>query len=82
MDSIDPEVSTKQKPSVSFDMMSLDKVNHLLSHWLQCYPGDSRGSTSFATYTQLRTALLNTGLGDIARDLPSYEELISHDRKR
>ena len=51
------------------------KLNVLLRCWLQWYPGDSRGSTTFATYTQLKTALVNAGLGAVARDLPPYEEL-------
>ena len=50
-------------------------LHGLLRCWLESYPGDKRGSTSFATYTQLKTALLNAGLGTVARDLPSYEEL-------
>jgi hypothetical protein len=52
-----------------------DHLNILLNHWLQRYPRDKRGSTSFATYTQLKTALINAGLGAVARDLPSYEEI-------
>ena len=48
----------------------------LLRHWLHWYPGDSRGNTNFATYTQLRTALVNAGLGDVAHDLPSYQGLL------
>ena len=50
-------------------------LRRLLRCWLESYPGDKRGSTSFATYTELKTALLNAGLGTVARDLPSYEEL-------
>ena len=52
-----------------------DQLYTLLSHWLQRHPGDERGSTSFATYTQLKTALINAGLGAVARDLPSYEKI-------
>ena len=52
-----------------------DQLKELFSRWLQRYPGDSRGSTCFATYTQLQTALLNAGYGDIACDLPTFQEL-------
>ena len=51
------------------------KLYQLLRYWLQSYPGDKRGSTTFATYTQLKTALVDAGLGDVARDLPPYEKL-------
>ena len=53
-----------------------DHLHILLRHWLQWYPGDKRGSTSFATYTQLKTALITAGLGAVARDLPSYDEIM------
>jgi DNA repair exonuclease SbcCD ATPase subunit len=52
-----------------------DHLMILLSQWLQRHPGDRRGSTSFATYTHLKTALLNAGLGEVARDLPPYEKI-------
>ena len=52
-----------------------DQLYILLSQWLQRHPGDERGSTGFATYTQLKTALINAGLGAVARDLPSYEKI-------
>ena len=51
----------------------------LLTRWLQRYPRDERGSKSFATYTQLKTALINAGLGAIVlRDLPSYEDILNN----
>jgi hypothetical protein len=49
-----------------------DHLYIILNHQ---YPGDKRGSTSFATCTQLKTALVNAGLGVVTRDLPSYEEI-------
>jgi DNA repair exonuclease SbcCD ATPase subunit len=52
-----------------------DQLEILLSQWLQQYPRDKRGSTSFATYTQLKTALINANLGEVARDLPPYERI-------
>ena len=56
---------------------SENQLYNLLSHWLQRHPGDERGSTDFATYTQLKTALINAGLGAVARDLPSYEDILT-----
>ena len=41
----------------------------MLSQWLQWAPGDSRGSTSFATLEDLKTALNQAGLGATAHDL-------------
>ena len=63
------------KKNSSFKLQE-DHLHILLRYWLQWYPGDNRGSTSFATYTQLKTALINAGLGVVARDLSSYEEII------
>ena len=57
-----------------------DQLHILLTRWLHQYPGDKRGSKSFATYTQLKTALINAGLGAVARDLPSYEDIIAKKR--
>ena len=56
-------------------LVQQDHLHLLLRQWLHWYPGDERGSTSFATYTQLKTALINAGLGAVARDLPSYERI-------
>ena len=53
----------------------------VLSHWLQRHPGDERGSTSFATYSQLKTALIKAGLGAVARDLPSYEDILTNKKQ-
>ena len=41
----------------------------MLAQWLQWAPGDSRGSTSFATLEDLKAALNQAGLGAIAYDL-------------
>ena len=51
-------------------------LGRLLKEWLKSYPGDSRGSTSFATYTGLKLALVKAGLGAVARDLPTYQDII------
>ena len=50
-------------------------ITSLLKEWVKWYPGDSRGSTTFPTYTGLRRALVKSGLGDVARDLNKYEGL-------
>ena len=44
-------------------------LNEMLSQWLQWAPGDSRGSTSFATLEALKAALNQARLGATAHDL-------------
>ena len=44
-------------------------LSAMLAQWLQWAPGDSRGSTSFATLEDLKTALNQAGLGATAHDL-------------
>ena len=44
-------------------------LQEIISQWLQWAPGDSRGSTSFATLENLKTALRHVGLGATAHDL-------------
>ena len=44
-------------------------LQEILSQWLQWAPGDSRGSTSFATLENLKTALSRAGLGATAHHL-------------
>ena len=46
-----------------------DWLQEMLSQWLQWAPGDSRGSKSFATLEDLKTALYQAGLGATAHDL-------------
>ena len=41
----------------------------MLEDWLQWAPGDSRGSTGFATLEGLKDALSEVGLGASAHDL-------------
>ena len=50
-------------------------LTRLLEEWADRYPRDSRGTKTFATYSGLKTALVNAGLGDMARDLRSYDEI-------
>ena len=44
-------------------------LSSMLAQWLQWAPGDSRGSTSFATLGDLKAALSQAGLGATAHDL-------------
>ena len=44
-------------------------LSAILAEWLQWAPGDSRGSTSFATLESLKAALKDAGLGAKADDL-------------
>ena len=53
-----------------------DCITEMIEQWLKSYPGDSRGSNSFATHTWLKRALIEAGLGACARDLPPYEQMI------
>ena len=46
----------------------IDWLRQMLAQWLQWAPGDSRGSTSFATLEDLKTALNQAGLGATAHD--------------
>ena len=44
-------------------------LSAMLADWLQWVPGDSLGSTSFATLEDLKAALNQTGLGAAAYNL-------------
>ena len=46
-----------------------------MDEWFKWFPGDKRGSMNNATYSALQTALVESGHGDIARDLISYDNL-------
>ena len=59
----------------SYDREEIFYLAEMLRQWLLQYPGDSRGSTNFATYSGLQSALVKTGLGKIARDLIDYNDL-------
>ena len=41
----------------------------MLEEWIQWAPGDSRGSTGFATLDRLKSAVCKAGLGAAAHDL-------------
>ena len=60
--------------NVSFDDRDID-ITILLETWIKWYPGDSRGTKTFATYSGLRAALVKVGLGEQARDLRLYDEI-------
>ena len=52
-----------------------DKLYKMLYQWVKWYPGDSRGSTNFATYTSLQTAFVMAGLGEVVHSLLNYNNL-------
>ena len=56
-------------------------LKRLLGEWLDWFPGDSRGSTSFATLDDLKAALIKCGLEITANDLhfASSGELLTSD---
>ena len=60
------------------NMLDKQCLGRLLKQWLKRYPEDNRGSTSYATHTGLKLALINAGLGEVARDLPSYTFFDEH----
>ena len=68
------EMRDIQKNS-SGDCTEEDYLFLLMLRWLEQYPGDSRGSTKFPTYTDLEAALIKAGEGDIARKLIPYKDL-------
>ena len=68
---------TKTEKNVSFDDRDINLLV-LLQSWIAWYPGDSRGTKTFATYSKLKTALVKAGLGDMARDLIPYKEIKEH----
>ena len=41
----------------------------MLEEWIQWAPSDSRGSTSFASVEDLKTAVIDAGLGATAHEL-------------
>ena len=49
----------------------------MLRRWLQWYPNDSRGSTSFPRYLSLKKALMNAGFGNIVSNLWSYQDIVA-----
>ena len=64
------------------DSSSLNKEYHIIviiTSWLQCYPGDERGSTTYPTYSRLKQALLKADLQEVAEKLISYEELSKYE---
>ena len=51
-------------------MLSTNRLHDIIKQWVEWYPGDSRGTTNFPTYSRLRRALLDKGFGDVVRELP------------
>ena len=55
---------------------------HMLYDWARWYPGDSRGSTNFPTYSGLQSALVRSGAGDAIQHIISYSQLIAYRPKK
>ena len=49
----------------------------MLRQWLQWYPKDCRGSTSFPKYQSLIKALINAGFGNVVSNLWSYQDIVA-----
>ena len=60
------ELNIIQSKPALFTEAPTSWLQEILSQWLQWAPGDSRGSTSFATLENLKTALSRAGLGATA----------------
>jgi chromosome segregation ATPase len=54
---------------------SKNRLLEMLREWLRWYPGDSRGSTDFPSYTGLQNALVKAGFGHVIQYLSSYQQL-------
>ena len=50
-------------------------LRKMLKAWILWYPGDRRGSTHFATYSDLQIALIKAGLEDIIHQLLPFHNL-------
>ena len=55
-----------------------DKLFKVLQQWVQWYPGDRRGSTNFATYSDLQAALMKVGLTQIVSTMLPYTSLCTY----
>ena len=49
----------------------------MLKRWLQWYPKDSRGSTSFPRYQSLKKAVTKARFGNIVGNLCSYQDIVA-----
>ena len=56
--------------------------SEMLRKWLNWYPKDSRGSTSYPRYSTLIDAMNNTGYGNVVQNLALYEEIIQEAKDR
>ena len=54
---------------------SMDGLSEMLKEWMKWYPGDSRGSTDFPSYTGLQNALVKAGFGEVIQYLTPYQHL-------
>ena len=63
------ELDTIQSKPALFTEAPTSWLSEMLSQWLQWAPGDSRGSTNFATLEALKTALDQAGLAATAHNL-------------
>ena len=57
-----------------FDDGELSPIG-LLKRWTAWFPGDDRGTKTFATYSGLKTALMKAGLGNKIQHLLPYDEI-------
>ena len=57
------------------DKKKKDKLFKMLHQWVQWYPGDKRGSTNFATYSDLQAALMKDGLTELICEMYPYTTL-------
>ena len=63
------ELNLIQSKPALFTEAPTSWLQEIISQWLQWAPGDSRGSNSFATLENLKSALSRAGLGTTAHHL-------------
>ena len=73
LDNIHPKNSANEQTDINHISSCTYKM---LDQWLQWYPKDKRGSTSFPRYSALQRALVNARFGNVVRELSSYEDFI------
>ena len=74
MAEITAEEAKSSSSFMKFDNGELSP-KRLLKRWADWYPGDDRGTKTFATYSGLKTALMNAGLGNKIQHLLPYDKI-------
>ena len=80
---VDVQRQTKTRYNYVYENHSFNAINEsdkctfeMLKRWLKWYPGDSRGSTNYPSYSNLKQAIINVGCGNVVPFLWAYDELL------